>query len=144
MSDERQSFQNVVSTLTEKWRDAKSFSTWDPDEGIYMFRATSIQRGIAPSDGTPWWKVSGIIVQPDDKSLEGHDWSPFYFSSKWFGFMKDFTSELLGTVPDNPVDADKLLDTVLGWTLLVEVKHIVRKNKNVVDKKILRVIEKAV
>jgi len=140
--EERSQFRQLLAGLTQEWNDAQSFTQWDPPDGEYMFRITDVERGIH-EDGYGWWRVSGVIENADDPELNGKEWSPFYFSTKWFGFLKDFFSQLIGRIPANQNEADDLMDTLIGWLVLVSVRRTVRKNREVTDKTPMRVLEQA-
>jgi hypothetical protein len=141
---EKRRFQDVLATKAQQWRDAKSFSRWDPPDGTYVFRVLDIVRG-EHEDNYQWWRIEGIIETADNRELAGHEWSPFFFTDQWLGFLKDFLKETIGVIPDDLVEADNLLDSMRGWLLLVESRTVSnpKTGKTNVNKSVLRVVEKA-
>jgi|GEM_PF-6386925 len=148
MSTDRARFSAVLDGLSKEWKEAKCMSQWDPDDGQYLFRVTSIDRGESSNNGGNflWWKVNGYIECPDNAELHGHEWFPFYFTSKWLGFMKDFLKDTVGKIPEHPREGDTLIDQTVGWLLLVDIQTVTNKKTGRVNKNknVLRVVERTV
>lgn len=135
----RAAFESVLDSLYEIWDEAPMFGQWDPQQdGIYYWQFTKLSTGVMKTDNTPWFRLGGHIVMAEDPELENHDWSPFFFTGKFFGFVKEFCNTVYGDVPKTAKHAFHILEALQGTVVAVQVETVTtKKGREVRNKRAL-------
>lgn len=140
---ESNAFEQILGSFQNTYTEAKSFSNWAPEaDGPYTLRIVSKAFGASQNKDMTWMKLNCKVEGHQDPEVNGKEWGAFFFTSKNFGFLKDFLAVATGVAPTSVVEAFRALDGMLGALVMVEKKTITTKsNKTAVNVTLIRVLQ---
>lgn len=140
---ESQAFEQILATTQAAYDAAKSFSNWvPPEDGPYIIQVKERSSGLSKDNTSVWTKLTCVIQNHSNPEVNGREWGAFYFSSKAYGFLKDFLAMTIGQAPTTAHDAFKALDETIGMILMVEKSTVITPTKKEqVNTKVIRVID---
>lgn len=126
-------FDAILNETAQEFASAEIINTWMPPDGDYTVLLLGYKEGkkLDPDNRFIWWRIDGMILAEGNPSIDKHEFTVGYYTSKAIFSLKRDTAVLNGSPLTALSSAGPILAGAVGWIVNVSVRTAKAKNGNI-------------